>query len=114
MITDNRSRDKLRKEGDIQEVTGKARGGTDRSTEDIDKVADFLEGEKGNPDRKGDFGPCDGAETEQGEKGVDLVDREIGVFEIAEQKQIYADADGQKTLCSGGGSMKCPCLSCNG
>jgi len=90
-MMDDRTGNQVRKEGDEQQEIAQVVLADDAPA-DIHEISDLREGKKGYAQRKHDL-----AQDPVGaEHPVDIVDEEIGVFEIAQQQQIHRDAPKQR------------------
>ena len=90
-VMDDRSGDELRKETDEQRVVRQAII-VSLSPGGIHQISDLLECEKGDAQ-----GQNNGAQRVSGPaQGVDILEKEIRVFEIPQHAQVHGDADGQQ------------------
>ncbi len=60
----------------------------------IYSIGDFLKGEERNSDWQGDSGPVHLRHPQSRKQTVQVIDKEIGVFEISQQPDIHHDGDG--------------------
>ncbi|MND40616.1 hypothetical protein D3C80_313580 [compost metagenome] len=80
--------------GEVHQVAG----GRGVAAIDVDDVADGLEDVEGDPDRQQDVREHERLHAEGGDDGVEAVDAEVGVLEVAEDAEVHRHAEEQPFL----------------
>ena len=89
VIADDRSGDQLRKHRDVDRDFEQAAVRLHLAAIHIDEIRDRMEGEERNAERQRDARQ---RESVAAERGIERADREVGVLEDAEQREIGRDA----------------------
>ena len=87
-VMHQRARDQMREERDEQRIADDVALDLG-AAHHIDQIGDLLEGEEGDAERQDDI---DGRQRRAGQR-IEAVKDEVGVFEIAQQREIERDAE---------------------
>ena len=100
LVANDRPRDQLRKEGNIERDVDRIAVGPETPPVDVDDVGEAVEGEERDPKRKVDIGR-DNRQSERRDQTGEIGGDEIRVFEDAENEKISCHRDRQRDFARG-------------